>query len=64
MPEWDEMVESMKKVAGALRDADVPFLLGGSLAAWARGGPESDHDVDFFVRPEDADEAAQLLEGS
>jgi hypothetical protein len=63
MPEWDEMVESMKKVAGALRDADVPFLLGGSLAAWARGGPESDHDVDFFVRPEDADEAAQLLEG-
>ena len=62
MPEWEEMVESMKKVAGALREAEVPFLLGGSLAAWARGGPESDHDVDFFVKPGDADQAAQVLE--
>ena len=61
MPEWDEMVESMKKVAGALRDADVPFLLAGSLAAWARGGPESDHDVDFFVKPDDVERAQQAL---
>jgi hypothetical protein len=26
-------------VAAALRNAHVPFVLGGSLAAWARGGP-------------------------
>ncbi|MBW3592756.1 MAG: nucleotidyltransferase [Actinobacteria bacterium] len=54
----------MKKAAGALRDADVPFLLGGSLAAWARGGSSSDHDVDFLVRPEDAQRAAAALEAA
>jgi hypothetical protein len=25
-------------------------MLGGGLAIWARGGPPTDHDVDFFVR--------------
>ena len=55
------MVESMKKAAGALRDAEVPYVLGGSLAAWARGGPESDHDVDFLIKPEDVDRAAEVL---
>ena len=25
-------------------------MLGGGLAAWARGGPPTEHDVDFFVR--------------
>ena len=54
----------MKKAAGALRDADVPFLLGGSLAAWARGGSSSDHDVDFLVKPEDVDRATAALEGA
>jgi hypothetical protein len=52
----------MKKGAGALRDAGIPFVLGGGLAAWARGGPPSDHDVDFLVRPEDADRAVGALE--
>ncbi len=55
------MCESMKKAAGALRDADVPFVLGGGLAAWARGGPESDHDVDLLVKPDDAERAAKAL---
>ncbi len=51
----------MKKAAAALRDADVPFLLGGGLACWARGGPETDHDLDFMVRPEDAERAQEAL---
>ncbi len=51
----------MKRGAAALRDADVDFVLGGGLAAWARGGPSSDHDVDFVVRPDDADEAIRVL---
>jgi hypothetical protein len=62
VPDFDAMVESMKKAAAALRDADIPFLLGGSFAAWARGGPTSDHDVDLLVKPEDAERAAQVLE--
>jgi hypothetical protein len=41
----------------------VPFLLGGSLAVWARGGPETKHDLDFVIKPEDADRALAVLAG-
>ena len=57
----DEMLPSLKKAAAALRDAEIPFVLAGGLAAWARGGPESDHDVDFLVKPEDAERALETL---
>ena len=60
--DFEDMLPTMKKAAGALRDADVPFLLTGGLAAWARGGPESDHDVDFLLKHEDADRALEVLE--
>ncbi len=53
--------ESLKRVAGALREADVPFLLGGGLAAWAWGGPGTGHDLDVLVRPADAERALQAL---
>jgi hypothetical protein len=36
-------------------------MLGGDLAIWARGGPPTDHDVDFFVREEDAERALDAL---
>ena len=52
---------TLKKTVAALREADVPFLLGGSLAIWARGGPESQHDLDFVIKPEDADRALGVL---
>jgi predicted nucleotidyltransferase len=55
------MLETLKKVAGALREADVPFMLGGGLAVWARGGPESDHDLDLMLREDDAERACQVL---
>ena len=53
---------SLKKAVAVLREADVPFLLAGSLAVWARGGPEVRHDLDFVVKPEDADRALAVLE--
>ena len=59
---FSALKETLKKAAGALREADIPFLLGGGLAAWARGGPESDHDLDLLVRPHDAERALQALE--
>ncbi len=59
--DFDALRETMKKGAAALREADVPFLLGGGLAAWARGGPETDHDLDFMVKPEDAERAQKAL---
>jgi Uncharacterised nucleotidyltransferase len=61
---FPDLVEMMKIAAGALREADVPFLLGGGIACWARGGPETDHDVDFLVRPQDAEEALSVLESN
>ena len=57
MADFDDFLETLKKVAAVLREADVPFLLGGGLAAWARGGPESDHDLDLMVKPGDAEPA-------
>ena len=52
---------ALKRAGAALRDADVPFLLGGSLASWARGGPETRHDLDLMIRPEDAERALAAL---
>jgi hypothetical protein len=52
---------SMKRAIAALKDAGIPFLLGGSLSAWARGGPEVHNDLDFVVKPEDAERAQQAL---
>jgi hypothetical protein len=57
----DDMLPSLKKVAAALREAQIRFVLAGGMAAWARGGPESDHDVDLVLRPEDAERALSVL---
>jgi predicted nucleotidyltransferase len=61
-PSFDELLETLKLAAATLRDAEVPFVLGGGLAIWARGGPETEHDVDLFVKPEDAERAWTALE--
>jgi hypothetical protein len=53
---------ALKKAVAALRESGIPFLLGGSLAIWARGGPETRHDLDFVVKPEDAERALAALE--
>jgi hypothetical protein len=53
--------QALKKSAAALREADIPFLLGGSLASWARGGPETRHDLDLMIKPQDADAAIKAL---
>jgi hypothetical protein len=58
---FPELLDAMKKGAAALRQAEVPFLLGGGLAAWAYGGPPTDHDVDFLVRERDAERALEAL---
>ncbi len=59
---FPELIGTMKKAAAAFAAADVPVLLGGGLAAWARGGPPTDHDVDFFVREEHAEAGLASLE--
>jgi predicted nucleotidyltransferase len=59
--DFEQLLRAMKKAAGVLREADVEFMLGGGLACWARGAPKTEHDVDFLVRPEDAERAQQAL---
>jgi hypothetical protein len=55
------MVPTLKKAAAALRDADIPYLVAGGVASWVRGGPSTDHDLDFLVKPVDADRALEAL---
>ena len=62
--DFPALLEAMKAAAAALRNAEVPYLLGGGLAGWARGGPPTEHDVDFFVRAEDAERALATLEAA
>ena len=59
--ETTEITETLKRAAAALRGADVPFALAGSVAAWARGGPSPCNDLDFAIREEDADRAERAL---
>jgi len=59
--EFDRLLDAMKKAAGTLNDASIPFVLGGGLACWARGGPKTEHDVDLLVKPEDAERAQEAL---
>ena len=56
-----ELLDSLKVVAAALRDAKVPFALAGGLAAWAHGGPPTEHDIDLMIREQDAELALSTL---
>ena len=58
---FERIERTLKQTVGALRDAGVPFLLAGSLASWARGGPPTHHDLDLIVKPADADRALDAL---
>jgi Uncharacterised nucleotidyltransferase len=55
------LVDALKLAIATLREAEVPFLLGGSFAAWARGGPEPQKDLDLMVKPADAEAALKAL---
>ena len=54
---------TLKKTGAALREAGVPFLVGGSLASWARGGPQTRHDLDLMIRQSDVERALTALTG-
>jgi hypothetical protein len=59
--DFPDLLDATKRAAAALRDAEIPYLLGGGLACWARGGPPTEHDVDFFLREQDAERALEAL---
>jgi nucleotidyltransferase DUF2204 len=57
----EAIAAALRKAAPALRDAGVPFMLGGSLACWARGGPRSQNDLDLILPPSEAERALAAL---
>ena len=60
-PPFEIVCESLKSCVATLRDAEIPFLVGGSAALWARGGPQYVEDLDFVVKPQDAERALEAL---
>jgi hypothetical protein len=57
----EPILETIRVAVAAMRDAGVEFLLAGSVAAWARGGPLPQNDLDLMVRPQDAERALEAL---
>jgi hypothetical protein len=64
MPEapFEAICTTFKRAAAALRDGEIRFMLGGGMAAWARGGPITQNDLDLVVAPADAERALAVLE--
>jgi hypothetical protein len=58
---FDGIVEALRAAVPVLHAAEIPFLLGGSMAVWAHGGPEPVNDLDLMLRPEDARRAQEAL---
>jgi hypothetical protein len=56
-----ELTDSLKRAAAALEAQEIPYLLGGGLGCWARGGPPSSNDIDLMLKPEDAERAQKAL---
>ena len=56
------LLEALKTIAVALKQQSIPFALAGGYAVYARGGPDSRHDVDFVIAEEDAPRVLQSLE--
>lgn len=57
----EALTESLKRAAAALEAQRVPYLLGGGLGCWARGGPPSSNDIDLMVKQADAERALGSL---
>jgi hypothetical protein len=60
-PASDALLETLKTVGVLLKQAGIPFALGGSYGVYARGGPASEHDVDLLIKDTDIDRAVRLL---
>jgi len=57
----ETLAQSLKRAAAALEAESVPYLLGGGLGCWARGGPPSSNDIDLMIEREHAERALGTL---
>ncbi|HEV2778912.1 MAG TPA: hypothetical protein VGX25_05870 [Actinophytocola sp.] len=58
------LLRTVTRVSTALRSEGIRFILTGGCAVYARGGPETEHDVDVLVREDDAPHAVRTLVGA
>jgi hypothetical protein len=58
---FEAIEAALKRTSRVLENEGIPFLLAGSLAGWARGGPETRNDLDLMLRPDDAKRALEAL---
>lgn len=56
-----DLLRTVTKVSAALHGAGIRFALTGGCAVYARGGPETEHDVDVVVKQSDTDDAVRAL---
>lgn len=56
-----DLLRTVTKVSAALHTAGIRFALTGGCAVYARGGPETEHDVDVLVKLSDVDDAVRAL---
>ncbi|MBE8474938.1 nucleotidyltransferase family protein [Streptomyces justiciae] len=56
------ILRAAKRTGALLKQTGYPFALAGSVAVYAHGGAQNlQHDVDFCIRPEDAEAVAEDL---
>jgi predicted nucleotidyltransferase len=60
----DVFVEVLVDATGALDRAGIPYAVIGGIASSGFGRPRWTHDIDLFVRPDDAARALEALEGA
>jgi len=59
--ESGELIETLRRAAGLLQQADVRFALAGGFAAYAHGAAVPTHDVDFVIHEDDVRSALDAL---
>jgi predicted nucleotidyltransferase len=66
VPTWDEEAEAnfcavLEETVETLDATAVPFVLMGGIGSASHGRPRWTHDIDVFIRPEDANRAIAAL---
>jgi predicted nucleotidyltransferase len=59
---FEGIVDALRAAVPIMREAEIPFMLGGSMAVWAYGGPEPTNDLDLMLREQDAELALRAFE--
>jgi predicted nucleotidyltransferase len=62
LTEIDTVHSVLDEAVNAVEEAGIPYALIGGLAAKKLGRPRVSHDIDFFVRPDDAKKVLKAME--